>query len=102
LYSLMQDPFERADVTSNTYWDWILDHVPQVYQGMDAVTGFVESFKEFPPRTTPAFLQPGEHARRHLAGHSGEAEAGACVTTGSPPGAIVRGGGKPVGEHKRT
>jgi arylsulfatase A-like enzyme len=58
LYNLMQDPFERADITSNTYWDWILDHVPQVYQGMGAVTGFVESFKEFPPRTTPPSFNP--------------------------------------------
>jgi len=34
LYNLMQDPYERADITSNTYWDWIMNHVPQVYEGM--------------------------------------------------------------------
>jgi arylsulfatase len=34
LYNLMQDPYERADITSNTYWEWIINHVPQVYQGM--------------------------------------------------------------------
>ena len=27
LYNLRTDPFERADITSNTYWDWVLDHV---------------------------------------------------------------------------
>jgi arylsulfatase A-like enzyme len=25
LFNLRTDPFERADVTSNTYWDWVLD-----------------------------------------------------------------------------
>jgi arylsulfatase len=58
LYNLMQDPFERADITSNTYWDWIMNHVPQVYQGMGAVTGFVASFKEFPPRSVPPSFNP--------------------------------------------
>src|SRR5262245_24445617 len=43
-YNLMQDPFERADITSNTYWDWMLDHTPMMYQGMEAVFGFLESF----------------------------------------------------------
>ncbi|MCI0363066.1 MAG: arylsulfatase [Phycisphaerales bacterium] len=58
LYNLMQDPFERADITSNTYWDWIMNHVPQVYQGMEGVMTFVESFKEYPPRSVPPSFNP--------------------------------------------
>ena len=27
IFNLMQDPFERADITSNTYWDWLMNHV---------------------------------------------------------------------------
>ena len=27
IFNLMQDPFERADITSNTFWDWQLNHV---------------------------------------------------------------------------
>ena len=27
LFNLRTDPFERADITSNTYWDWYLDRV---------------------------------------------------------------------------
>jgi hypothetical protein len=27
LFNLRTDPFERADVTSNTYWDWFMDHI---------------------------------------------------------------------------
>jgi arylsulfatase A-like enzyme len=58
LYNLMQDPFERADITSNTYWDWIMDHVPQVYQGMEGVQDFLVTFKEFPPRSVPPSFNP--------------------------------------------
>jgi arylsulfatase len=58
LYNLMQDPFERADITSNTYWDWIMNHVPQVYQGMGGVMAFLESFKKYPPRSVPQSFNP--------------------------------------------
>jgi arylsulfatase len=58
IYNLMQDPFERADITSNTYWDWIIDHVPQVYQGMEEVPKFVATFMEFPPRSNPQSFNP--------------------------------------------
>jgi arylsulfatase len=27
IYNLFQDPYERADITSNTYWDWNLNHI---------------------------------------------------------------------------
>ena len=27
IFNVMMDPFERADITSNTYWDWQLNHV---------------------------------------------------------------------------
>ena len=58
IYNLMQDPYERADITSNTYWDWNMNHVPQVYQGMEGVTKFVATFKEFPPRSVPPSFNP--------------------------------------------
>jgi hypothetical protein len=58
LYNLMQDPYERADITSNTYWDWIMDHVPQVYKGMGGVAKFIGTFDEFPPRSVPPSFNP--------------------------------------------
>jgi len=58
IYNLMQDPYERADITSNTYWDWVLNHVGQVYGAMDDVGVFVETFKEFPPRSFPPSFVP--------------------------------------------
>ncbi len=58
IYNLYQDPFERADITSNTFWDWQLNHVGQVYGVMDEVFQFVETFKEFPPRSFPPSFVP--------------------------------------------
>ena len=53
MFNLFQDPFERADVTSNTFWDWQLNHVPTVYGAIDEVGKFAMTFKEFPPRSIP-------------------------------------------------
>jgi arylsulfatase len=56
LFNLRMDPFERADVTSNSYWDWILSNAFLVLAGTTLVGGFLETFKEFPPRQkAPSF-----------------------------------------------
>ena len=53
IFNLMLDPYERADITSNTYWDWIINHVGAVYGSMEDVAKFAATFKEFPPRSIP-------------------------------------------------
>jgi arylsulfatase len=58
IFNLMQDPFERADITSNTYWDWLINQVGGVYGVMDNVFAFVATFKEFPPRSFPPSFNP--------------------------------------------
>jgi arylsulfatase len=58
VFNLMQDPFERADITSNTYWDWQLNHVGQIYGVMDEIFQFVATFKDFPPRSFPPSFNP--------------------------------------------
>ncbi|HKE00020.1 MAG TPA: arylsulfatase [Planctomycetota bacterium] len=58
IYNLMQDPFERADITSNTFWDWQMNHVPAMYGVIDEMSKFVETFKEFPPRSFPPSFNP--------------------------------------------
>jgi arylsulfatase A-like enzyme len=52
--SLRRDPFERADFNSNTYWDWIVDHAPQLYLMQDVIAGEIEGFVKYPPRQKPA------------------------------------------------
>ena len=58
IYNLMQDPYERADITSNTYWDWVLNHVGAAYGVIADVVEFAESFKQFPPRSIPPSFSP--------------------------------------------
>jgi arylsulfatase len=54
LYNLRTDPFERADITSNSYYDWFLDHIPLVLASQVLVAQFVETFRDFPPRQKAA------------------------------------------------
>ncbi|MET0662307.1 MAG: arylsulfatase, partial [Ilumatobacteraceae bacterium] len=54
IFNLRTDPFERADRTSNTYWDWFLDRDYIAGYAIVIVTKFLETFKEFPPRHEPA------------------------------------------------
>jgi arylsulfatase len=52
--NLRRDPFERADFNSNTYFDWMVDHVPQLYQMQALVAEQIKGFEAFPPRQKPA------------------------------------------------
>lgn len=54
LYNLKTDPYERATITSNTYWDWYLDHVYLLTPAQAYVGAFLETFKEYPPRQKAA------------------------------------------------
>jgi len=54
LFNLRTDPYERADITSNTYYDWLIDRVYLTYAAQYIVRDFLETFQEFPPRMKPA------------------------------------------------
>ena len=54
LFNLRMDPFERADATSNTYYDWMLDNVYLILAATFVTTQFLETFKEFPPAQAAA------------------------------------------------
>jgi arylsulfatase len=58
IFNLMQDPYERADITSNTFWDWQMNHVQLMYGVMDDIFQFVLTFNEFPPRSFPPSFNP--------------------------------------------
>jgi len=58
VFNLMQDPYERADITSNTFWDWNINHVQTLYGVIQDVFEFVSTFKEFPPRSYPPSFNP--------------------------------------------
>jgi arylsulfatase len=54
LFNLRMDPYERADVTSNTYYDWLLDRAFLIVPTQAVVGEFLATFKEFPPRQKAA------------------------------------------------
>jgi hypothetical protein len=54
IYNLRRDPFERADYNSNVYFDWMINHVPQLYQCQALVAGQIENYVKYPPRQKAA------------------------------------------------
>jgi arylsulfatase len=52
--NLRTDPYEHADVTSNTYYDWVLDHAFLCVPTQQIVGKFLATFREFPPRQKAA------------------------------------------------
>jgi len=54
LFNLRTDPFERADVTSNTYWDWFMDNDYLALAATALTAQFLATFKDFPPRQRAA------------------------------------------------
>jgi arylsulfatase len=54
IFNLRRDPFERADESSNTYWDWVFDHAPAIYAAQGLTAQQIQGFIDFPPRQKPA------------------------------------------------
>jgi len=54
IFNLRRDPYERAQKTSNTYYDWWVDHVFMLVPAQEIVGNFLATFKEFPPRQKAA------------------------------------------------
>ncbi len=54
IMSMRRDPVERAAVNAHTYWDWMVDHAPQLYLMQAVVAQQIADFEKFPPRQKPA------------------------------------------------
>jgi arylsulfatase len=52
--NLRRDPYEFATITSNTYYDWLLDHAFLLVPAQDIVGDFMVTFKDYPPRMKAA------------------------------------------------
>ncbi len=68
LFNLKTDPYERADVTSNTYWDWMFDHIFLFLPAQRFVGAFLSTFVEYPPRQESASFTPGDAKQKLLEG----------------------------------
>jgi arylsulfatase len=52
-FNLRTDPFERADQTSNTYYEWLLRHGFIMYGAQAVAQQWAATFKDFPPVQKP-------------------------------------------------
>jgi arylsulfatase A-like enzyme len=60
IFNLRTDPYERADITSNTYYDWLLDHVFLLVPAQDYVGQFLTTFRDYPQRQKAASFNMDE------------------------------------------
>ncbi|MEE4219422.1 MAG: arylsulfatase [Xanthomonadales bacterium] len=54
IINLRRDPYERAPITSNTYYDWLLDRAYLLVPAQAYVAEFMATFKDYPPRQKAA------------------------------------------------
>jgi len=89
---LRRDPFERAPFNSNVFYDWMIDHVPQLYQMQALVAGQIAEFAAFPPRQKPASFNLDEVLAQVSAGPHHVAAAAHNGKQAQPvPAAAVKG-----------
>jgi arylsulfatase len=60
IFNVRTDPYERADITSNTYYDWLLDHAFLLVPAQAYVGQFLMTFKEYPQRQKAATFNMDE------------------------------------------
>lgn len=54
IFNLRRDPYERSHITSNTYYDWLLDRAYLLVPAQAYVGNFLKTFQEYPPRQKAA------------------------------------------------
>jgi arylsulfatase len=54
IFNLRRDPYERSQVTSNTYYDWLIDRAFMLVPAQSYVAGFLATFQDYPPRQRAA------------------------------------------------
>lgn len=54
VFDLRSDPYERADITSNSYYDWYMSNPAPILFGPPVVAKFLATFKDFPPSQRPS------------------------------------------------
>lgn len=54
LFNLRMDPYERAYITSNTYYEWMAEHIYMFLPAQRIVGGFLKTFVAYPPRQKAA------------------------------------------------
>jgi len=72
MFNLRRDPYERAQLTSNTYYDWLLDHVFFMVPAQTYVGRFLITFQEYPPRQKAASFSLDQVMEKLQSGYDGQ------------------------------
>ncbi|MNM70630.1 hypothetical protein D3C76_1407050 [compost metagenome] len=54
MFNLRMDPYERADVVSDQYYDWLTKNDYLIFQGTRKAAAFLQTFVDYPPSQRPA------------------------------------------------
>jgi arylsulfatase len=54
MFNLRMDPYERADIVSDQYYDWFAKNAYMVAQAQMKAADFLQTFVEYPPSQHPA------------------------------------------------
>lgn len=71
IFNLRRDPYERAEETSNTYYDWMLDRAYMLVPAQAYVADFLSTFQEYPPRQEAASFSLDKVMEKMSEGASG-------------------------------
>jgi arylsulfatase len=71
LFNLRTDPYERADITSNTYYDWTMQRAFLFVPAQAFVAQFIGTFKDFPPRQKPSSFSVDQIMSQLESAHGG-------------------------------
>ncbi|GJM30448.1 MAG: arylsulfatase [Cyclobacteriaceae bacterium] len=71
IFNLRRDPYERAQKTSNTYYDWLLDHAFLLVPAQAYVGEFLGTFAKYPPRQKAASFSLDQVMEKLQQGYDG-------------------------------
>jgi arylsulfatase len=54
LFNLRMDPYERADVVSDQYYDWLAKNDYLIFEATARAAAFLQTFVDYPPSQRPA------------------------------------------------
>ncbi len=72
ILNLRRDPYERAPITSNTYYDWVLDRAYLLVPAQTYVGNFLTTFKDYPPRQKAASFSLDQVMEKLNDGYDGQ------------------------------
>ena len=72
IFNLRRDPYERASLTSNTYYDWLIDRAYLLVPAQTYVGNFLMTFKDYPPRQKAASFSLDQVMEKLQNGYDGQ------------------------------